>query len=77
MRFFIGENYREPRAFGICRDNGEWIVYKNKDDGNRFIRYRGLDEEVAVEEIFGKLLDECHLRGIVPENMKGPMKENL
>ncbi len=70
MQFFIGEDYREPRAFGICRVGGEWIVYKNGGDGTRLIRYRGADEAIAVEEIFGKLLDECHRRGLVPENMK-------
>ena len=36
MRFFIGEDYREPKAF-------------------------------AVDEIFTKLLEECHNRGIYPD----------
>ena len=43
-RFFIGINYKEPRAFGIYEENGEFIVYKNKDDGSRAIRYQGKDE---------------------------------
>ncbi len=68
MRFFIGQDFREPRAFGICKKENEYIVYKNKSDGSRFIRYRGLDEETAVFELFSKLLDESHHRGIFPEN---------
>ena len=45
MRFFIGEDYREPRAFGIYREsNGDVVVYKNKVDGSRSIRYSGPDE---------------------------------
>ena len=28
MRFFLGEDYREPRAFGIYQDDdGDFIVY--------------------------------------------------
>ena len=41
IRFFIGEDYREPRAFGIYQDDdGQFVVYKNKADGSRAIRYR-------------------------------------
>ncbi len=71
MRFFIGEDCREPCAFGICRQGEEFVTYKNRTDGTRFERYRGPDEAVAVEELFVKLLDECHMRRIYPENMKG------
>ena len=67
MRFFIGEDYREPKAFGIYRDGEDVVVYKNKADGSRAIRYRGRDEEHAVDELFQKLLDECHNRGIYPD----------
>lgn len=67
MRFFIGEDFREPRAFGIYEDNGRYIVYKNKSDGTRAVRYQGSDEEHAVEELFQKLLEECHMRGIYPD----------
>ena len=67
MRFFIGEDYREPKAFGIFRDGEDVVVYKNKADGSRAIRYRGRDEEHAVDELFQKLLDECHSRGIYPD----------
>ena len=67
MRFFIGEDYREPKAFGIYRDGEDVVVYKNKADGSRAIRYRGRDEEHGVDELFQKLLDECHSRGIYPD----------
>lgn len=67
MRFFIGENYQEPRAFGIFRSGNNFIVYKNKSDGTRAVRYQGSDEAYAVGELYDKLLDECHMRGIYPE----------
>lgn len=67
MRFFIGEDYREPKAFGIYRDGNDFIVYKNKANGQRAIRYQGPDEEFAVSELFAKLLEECHNRGIYPD----------
>ena len=68
MRFFIGINYTEPRAFGIYQDGDRFVVYKNKSSGERAIRYNGPDEAKAVNELFAKLLDECHMRGIYPEN---------
>ena len=67
MRFFIGEDFKEPRAFGIYRDGDKFVVYKNKDDGSRAIRYQGPDEAYAVNELFQKLLSECHNRGIYPD----------
>ena len=67
MRFFIGENFKEPRAFGIYQDGNDFVVYKNKSDGSRAIRYRGPDEAHAVNELFMKLLEECHHRGIYPD----------
>ena len=39
MRFFIGIDYKEPRAFGIYKEaNGNCVVYKNKGNGERAIR---------------------------------------
>ena len=72
MRFFIGEDYRQPRAFGIYRDGNNFVVYKNKGDGSRAVRYRGPDEAYAVRELYDKLLDECHSRGIYPEDPSSP-----
>ena len=67
MRFFIGEDFKEPKAFGIYQDGNEFVVYKNKANGQRAVRYRGPDEEHAVNELFQKLLEECHNRGIYPD----------
>lgn len=59
-RFFIGINYTEPKAFGIYKDEqtGKFIVYKNKDTGERKIRYEGKDEKYAVNELYMKLKEE-------------------
>ena len=57
-RFFIGIDYRQPRAFGIYQDENEFIVYKNKADGTRAVRYQGTDEAYAVNELYLKLKDE-------------------
>lgn len=63
MRFFIGQNYPDARAFGIYQDrSGDFIVYKNKSDGSRSIRYQGPDEAYAVREIYLKLKDETEKR---------------
>ena len=61
MRFFIGEDYRGPRAFGIYQEGEDFVVYKNKSDGSRSERYRGPDEAYAVNELFQKLKQE-HLQ---------------
>jgi len=71
MRFFLGEDIREPRAFGIYKDEGgNCIVYKNKSDGSRIIRYRGEDEAYAVNELYQKMRTEVTeqkaKRGIYP-----------
>ena len=71
MRFFIDEDYREPRAFGIYREGDRFVVYKNKDNGSRAVRYDGPDEAYAVNELFQKLLSECHNRGIYPDREPG------
>ncbi|MBQ7679843.1 MAG: hypothetical protein IJT34_08335 [Butyrivibrio sp.] len=59
-RFFIGKDIREARAFGIYKDpdTGAFIVYKNKDNGERAVRYQGKDEQYAVNELYQKLKDE-------------------
>ncbi|MBO4310125.1 MAG: hypothetical protein J5856_03545 [Lachnospiraceae bacterium] len=59
-RFFIGRDYREPKAFGIYRDENtdKFIVYKNMADGTRNIRYEGTDEAYAVNELFNRLKQE-------------------
>lgn len=58
-RFFIGTNYTKPRAFGVYQnEKGEFVVYKNKDNGQRAIRYQGTDEAYAVNELYMKLKEE-------------------
>ncbi len=62
LRFFIGQNYTGAKAFGIYKDEelGEFVVYKNKSDGSRAVRYQGKDEAYAVNEIYQKLKEECN-----------------
>lgn len=57
-RFFIGKNIKEPKAFGIYEENGTFIVYKNKANGQRAIRYQGTDEAYAVNELYLRLKEE-------------------
>ena len=57
-RFFIGINYTQPKAFGIYREGQNVIVYKNKANGERAIRYQGTDEASAVNELYLKLKEE-------------------
>ena len=59
-RFFIGEDHQGPKAFGIYEKDGEFIVYKNKDDGSRSVRYRGTDEAYAVNELYLKLKERVN-----------------
>lgn len=54
-RFFIGKDYKGPKSFGIYRDGEKVIVYKNKADGSRAIRYQGTDEAYAVNELYTKM----------------------
>lgn len=58
-RFFIGIDYKGARAFGIYKkEDGDVVVYKNKGDGTRAVRYEGSDETYAVNEIYTKLKQE-------------------
>ena len=57
-RFFIGQNIKAPKVFGIYEENGMFIVYKNKSDGTRVIRYQGTDEAYAVTELYLRLKEE-------------------
>ena len=58
-RFFIGKNITEPKAFGIYKnERGECVVYKNKANGERAVRYQGGDEAFAVGELLQRLREE-------------------
>ena len=76
MRFFVGEDYRQARAFGIYRDGDRFVVYKNRSDGSRAVRYDGPDEARAVGELYDKLLDECHQRDIWPDGKPVNFEKN-
>ena len=64
MRFFIGLDVKQPKVFGIYRENDEVIVYKNKSNGTRAIRYQGTNEAEAVKIILDKMYEEQDLRRI-------------
>ena len=64
LRFFIDEDYRRPKAYGIYRDGQDFVAYKNKADGSRSIRYRGPDEAYAVRALYEKLMEMCRHMGI-------------
>lgn len=69
MRFFLGINVHQPKVFGIYREDDQVIVYKNKSDGTRSIRYKGTNEAEAVKIILDKIYDERDIRivnGITP-----------
>ena len=55
MHIHLGEDYKGAKAFGIYRDGSYVTVYKNKDTGERVVRYEGYDEEYAVNELFLKI----------------------
>ncbi len=77
-RFFLGMDYKKPKAFGIYRDtNGEFVVYKNKADGSRAVRYRGKDEAYAVNEILMKLRTEIAGQKAANRNANVPVNRNV
>ena len=58
-RFFIGKDIKAPKAFGIYKNSvGDFVVYKNKANGERAIRYQGGDEAYAVNELYQRLKAE-------------------
>lgn len=73
-RFFIGKDITEPKAFGIYKDgNGDFMVYKNKADGQRAVRYKGSDETYAVNELYQRLKAEiADQKGNSPSNVQQP-----
>lgn len=71
MRFFIGEDCHEARCFGIYRDGDRVIVYKNKADGSRAIRYDGPDEAEACRILYEKMDEEILFRRYMKEEQNG------
>lgn len=76
-RFFIGIDYRKPKAFGIYQDGNNFIVYKNKADGQRAVRYSGPDEAYAVNELYLKLKEEILNQKAHSQNRKGNVTKSL
>lgn len=79
-RFFIGKDIKEPKAFGIYKaDNGDFVVYKNKANGERAVRYQGVDEGYAVNELYQRLRSEVAYQKEHRADMKaagnGPRKK--
>lgn len=76
MRVFLGEDYRGAKAFGIYRDEttGNVVVYKNKADGTRAVRYEGPDEAFGVRELYLKIKERVarQKRHLPPKGQRGP-----
>lgn len=73
-RFFIGIDYKKPRAFGIYKgEDGNFVVYKNKDNGERAVRYKGNDEAYAVNELYMRLKQEI----IQQKNLKSKKGQSV
>ena len=73
MHYHLGENYTGPQAIGIYlnEETGNYIVYKNKTDGTRAVRYEGKDEAYAVNEIYQKMKSDMN-----HQRTKGPAPQN-
>ena len=68
MRFALGEDKgNEPRWFYIYQDSStsEWVVAKNKSNGEKVERYRGNDEAAACQILFNKMEEEARSRGLL------------
>lgn len=78
MRTFIGEDYRGAKAFGIYKDEktGKFIVYKNKSDGSRTVRYEGTDEAYAVNELYMKMKERVTEQKAHPGTPSAPQRSN-
>ena len=74
MRFFIGEDRKEPKCFGVYLDEstGNWVVYKNKADGTRAVRYEGPDEVKHRKDMHTSPYDESVLREIYDQSGQTP-----
>lgn len=70
IHFHLGEDYKGRCAFGMYRDEktGNYVVYKNKDNGKRAIRYEGPDEAYAVNELYQKLKERMTMYRNNPMN---------
>lgn len=63
IRLHIREDYPGPLCCGIFQDaEGNFVVYKNRIDGSRVVRYQGPDEAYAVSELLQKALERVEVR---------------
>ncbi|MBQ1371968.1 MAG: hypothetical protein IIY70_03460 [Oscillospiraceae bacterium] len=63
IRLHLREDYPGPLCCGIFQDGeGNFVVYKNRIDGSRLVRYRGPDESYAVGELVDKMLEQVEVR---------------
>lgn len=78
-RFYIGKNLKRKRVFGIYKgeNTGNYIVYKNKDNGERSVRYEGPSEKVAVREFYLRLKQEINLQKERAKKHKGSIKTGI
>ena len=62
MRFFVGEKQTQPKCFGIYQlDDGNWVVYKNKSNGETVIHFTG-GEDAAFQIFYDKIQSENVVR---------------
>lgn len=62
--FFIGENQTTPLSYGIYKDDADYIVYYNDEQGTREILYEGKDETYAVNEIHIKIVQRLEVESL-------------
>ena len=76
-RLFIDYDYKGTCAYGIYKksSNGEFIVYKNKPDGSRYVKYSGEDESQAVKEFFMKMISELKVQEKIKLEMQAEKKQ--
>ncbi len=71
---YVGKDHKEPACFGMYRDEetGDFVVYKNKADGERAIRYQGVDEQYAVNELYQLIQRQALRNGVDLNGAKEP-----
>ncbi len=76
-RFYIGKDIKHPKAFGIYKNsNGDFVVYKNKANGERAVRYEGADEAYAVNELYQRLRAEIADQKAAAKPVSRPSNSN-
>ena len=76
-RFYIGYDYQGSCAYGIYKKQSDntFVVYKNKPDGTRVIRYSGDSEALAVNELFKKLIVELKKQSQIKKAIEDEERE--